>query len=271
MNVLATQEQTLTIDGWTLHVIEDEPRVRDVELAERLGYERAVAIRELIRRWQSDLGIVRTVRIIPEGRGRPGTEFWLTEEQALFVCTKSETPKAVETTKLLIRVFVQARKGLLAPATSAAVLTVDGIKLLARDIVEPVLSKMEQFHERTDRRVGSIEGRLVKVEQAVGRRRELRIGTKDQHVRAERAFGGVCPCCGIEKVLDAGGARLPSAQFDHFYSSQKPDVEHTWLICGRCHADFTYGRVARDQRTPEFAAYQSRRRRLPGGQQRILD
>lgn len=48
----------------------------------------------------------------PLGRGRPSFEYWLTEEAALFIVTKSETPKAVALTREMIRVFKLARQGL---------------------------------------------------------------------------------------------------------------------------------------------------------------
>lgn len=45
--------------------------------------------------------------------GRPATEYWLTLESALFIVTKSETPKALALTKEMIRVFILAKQGLL--------------------------------------------------------------------------------------------------------------------------------------------------------------
>ena len=66
------------------------------------------------------------------------------------------------------------------------------------------------------------------------------------------------------------GQRSPEAEFDHFYASSSPDAEHTWLICKRCHAGLTTGRVPRDQREAEFRAYQSKRRRLEAAAGRLL-
>ena len=100
----------LVIDGLTLLRIGDEQLIRDVDLAERLGYAVPAQIRELIKRWQRELGFIRTVRKNAESRGRPATEFWLTEEQALFIVAKSETPRAIEVTKGIIRVFREAMR-----------------------------------------------------------------------------------------------------------------------------------------------------------------
>jgi hypothetical protein len=87
------------------------PRVRDLDLAERLGYENLYKIRELIARYVADLGeVFSTVGKTAKNKGgRPGREYWLTEEQAYLVAAKSETPEAMAITKLLIRAFIAAR------------------------------------------------------------------------------------------------------------------------------------------------------------------
>lgn len=108
---------TRTVAGWTVAGA-DEPRIKDVELAERLGFERPRKIRDLIRQHQSagnlnDFDVCPTAgRTSPLG-GRPGVEFWLTEDAALWIIVKSETPKARAITREVIQVFIAARKGLL--------------------------------------------------------------------------------------------------------------------------------------------------------------
>jgi len=74
------------------------PAWRDIDLAERLGYERPIDIRKLIRRYEKsgDLSrddILATVarNDDPRGRGRPGTEFWLSEAAALWWAYAGET------------------------------------------------------------------------------------------------------------------------------------------------------------------------------------
>jgi len=97
-------------------------------------------------------------------------------------------------------------------------------------------------------------------------RLDITDSTKAEHVRALSLMGGRCPCCGRAKVLTEDGQRSPFADFDHFYQNSRRDAAHTWLICKICHKDFTTGRVARSDRTAEFAAYQNKRLRLPGAQ-----
>ena len=47
-------------------------------------------------------------------------------------------------------------------------------------------------------------------------------------------------------MLDASGQRSAEAEYDHFYASSAPDVEHTWLICKPCHLGLTTGRGKND-------------------------
>jgi hypothetical protein len=108
--------QMTTVDGWALATggFDDaEPRVLDLEIAERLEYANSFDIRKLIRRLDEDgrLGLVATVA--KSTGGRPATEYWLTEAQALKVVAKSETAKADALLDEVIRVFVLARRGLL--------------------------------------------------------------------------------------------------------------------------------------------------------------
>lgn len=119
-------ERQFTVEGWTLGTLaedsEHEPRIQDIELGERLGFDRPLAIRDLIKRIvrtenPSGFTVVRTVRMtqMPTGAARKTTahEFWLTEEEALYVAARSETPKARAITREMIRVFMLARRGLL--------------------------------------------------------------------------------------------------------------------------------------------------------------
>lgn len=91
---------------------DDEPRVRDTDLAIFLGFAQPAQIRELISRHSEALGVIRTVRKTsgPQG-GRPAVERWLTQEQCCYLAVKSETPRAIALTKEIIAVFMKARRG----------------------------------------------------------------------------------------------------------------------------------------------------------------
>lgn len=100
-----------------------EPRVHDLELAKRLGYDRPRKIRELIERNLPELGrygpaprrgaqITRLKGLVSEVQ-----EYWLNEGQALLVATLSNTDKSADVRELLIKTFLAYRRGQLAPPT----------------------------------------------------------------------------------------------------------------------------------------------------------
>lgn len=114
LGINATAELTpITVDHqgikWTLYKADNEPTIRDIDWAERLGFERPRDIRELIKRMAKAgrLGEVacRTVR---HPGSKAATEFYLTKAQALKVAAKSETTYADELLDQMIQVFLLA-------------------------------------------------------------------------------------------------------------------------------------------------------------------
>lgn len=104
--------------------VEGEPRVRDIDLAQRLGFDRPRDIRKLIERNRAELesfGTCATVaRVVKGARGSTeATEYWLNEEQGLLVATLSKTDLAAAVRAMLIKVFVAYRRGHLAPTSGS--------------------------------------------------------------------------------------------------------------------------------------------------------
>lgn len=86
--------------------IEGEPRVRDLDLAEKLGFERPRAIRQIIKRNEAKLlklGGCHTVERLVEGNLT--NEFYLNQKQAIFICMKSETEQAFDVQIEIVHVF----------------------------------------------------------------------------------------------------------------------------------------------------------------------
>lgn len=104
-----------------LSEIDGEPRARDTDIAQRLGFERPRDIRKLIERKMQEMqtfGTCATVaRVV---RGNAVTEYWLNEEQALLIASVSDAERAPEVRAMLIRVFVAFRRGHLAPVVKPA-------------------------------------------------------------------------------------------------------------------------------------------------------
>jgi hypothetical protein len=69
-----------------------------VDLGEWLGYERPVNIRTLIKENLREIEAIEVCGVAPQTSspqgGRPGTEYWLTEEQAIAVCQLAGTARA---------------------------------------------------------------------------------------------------------------------------------------------------------------------------------
>lgn len=92
--------------------VNHEPRLMDLVIAERLGFDRPRDIRKIIERNMKELttyGTCATVaRVI---RGNETKEYYLNEGQALLICALSRTKQAAKVRKALIDVFMSWRRG----------------------------------------------------------------------------------------------------------------------------------------------------------------
>lgn len=97
-----------------IELVQGEPRVHDLRLAECLGFARPRTIRQLIERNEDELsaygGVCRTVQQTSPLGGRPAKEYWLTEPQALLICMFADTTNAAGVRKALIEVFMAWRR-----------------------------------------------------------------------------------------------------------------------------------------------------------------
>lgn len=117
---------TIGADPWpfTQFVSDAQPRIKDLDLGERLGLERPIAIRRIILR-HIQVGNIRPMsnvsmveRFTSSGKSRgfvKDTSYWLTESEALFIVSQSETKNAVRLTMQMIAVFIAVRRGLFEP------------------------------------------------------------------------------------------------------------------------------------------------------------
>ncbi|WP_051013530.1 hypothetical protein [Pararhodospirillum photometricum] len=96
----------------------DEPRILDLRVAERLGYERPRVIRELIERNREELEGYGALAVRHgKSRGQEFEEYRLNEAQALLVCMFSKTPSAAAIRREVIEVFMAWRQGTLATSS----------------------------------------------------------------------------------------------------------------------------------------------------------
>lgn len=106
------------IGDFEFHSDDEDPRLRDTDLAKKLGYERPRDIRELIERMVGEEEIDaphvrRAVRrtSMPRGGDRETevNEYWLDETQAILVAARSKGPVARQVRQGLVKVFIAAR------------------------------------------------------------------------------------------------------------------------------------------------------------------
>jgi molybdopterin synthase catalytic subunit len=97
-----------------LETADDEPRVKDVRIAERLGMTQPLNIRQTIEANRGELeryGAIFTHRVKNTGRGRSATEYYLNEPQTLLLCMLSRTDRAADVRQEVIEVFMAYRRG----------------------------------------------------------------------------------------------------------------------------------------------------------------
>ncbi|MFT4056289.1 MAG: hypothetical protein QM681_17430 [Novosphingobium sp.] len=118
--------------------VDAEPRIKDVLLADRLGYKRSRGIRELIERNRAELECYGTIAVrhgaveIGSGAIKGVDEFYLNEHQSLLLCMFSKTDMAAAVRKALIDVFVAYRHAHVRqspPVLEKDVQTADDLKL----------------------------------------------------------------------------------------------------------------------------------------------
>lgn len=96
----------MSSNSLVLTAINGEPRVHDLALAERLGFDRPRDIRKIIKRNEDKLlkfgGCATVARVV---EGNETAEFYLNQKQAIFICMKSETERAFDVQIEIVHVF----------------------------------------------------------------------------------------------------------------------------------------------------------------------
>lgn len=95
--------------------------------------------------------------------------------------------------------------------------------------------------------------------------KDLLLGT------AAKFYGGLCPCCATNEVVDRTGKRSPLAEFDHWFDNPAKSLPHQmWIICAPCHSGFTRGALDRQDYMIHWHMFQQRRRDFQHGRQLTL-
>jgi len=160
---------------------------------------------------------------------------------ALLCFTLSHAPGAADVREALIRTFTKVTPGELSTAPRIELRV---LEVAAQRIVAPTLSEQREFHsavltrmEQTDRRVITIENKLLGIERA-----SLRFMDKPFTPRTRRLhqlhvwsqYAGMCPCCRIVQIVKENGERLPACNDEHHSGRAKNKLHQTWTICAEC-------------------------------------
>ena len=120
--------------------IQGEPRMKDLDLAVRLGFERPRSIRNLIKANLKKLNEFNVCYAVEQTSGelggRPATEYYLNRKQAIFICMKSETDNAVDVQMEIVQVYDAYLSGESAHPTFAIPQTLHDALRLAADLAE---------------------------------------------------------------------------------------------------------------------------------------
>jgi hypothetical protein len=216
-----------------------ERRVRDLDLAERLGFDRPSNIRNLIERNFVELeryGVCFTAKQT-SGRegGRPGSAYWLNEPQAVLICIKSDTLRSEDVRQEVIEVFMAYRTGHLAPATpSVEQILVGQLEPVKQGIdrIEGNVIHLTNLAARTDERLSAIEGKITNWREGF---------SKDtvQFAGSAIATYNDCLCifCYEVTVVDSRGQKLTTGRVHHG-NGNRVDLraQNCTIPCEDCHA-----------------------------------
>ncbi|MBK1641282.1 hypothetical protein CKO12_05215 [Chromatium okenii] len=145
----------------TLTPVNGELRIRDIDLAERLGFADPRMIRKLIKSNSEKLNefsILYAVEKKHGGVGRPATEYYLDRKQSIFICMKSETANAFEVQFEIVEVYdAHLTNRAAQPAVADPVLAA-----LVHGLVE--IDRLKQQQVLITRKTEQLESRVEHVE-----------------------------------------------------------------------------------------------------------
>lgn len=239
------------VEGWSLDTTGDEPLVRDIDLAERLGYEKPRDVRKLIKRL-IDRGIIAVIhqRSTVERTSQPHggereytvTEYWLTEGQAMHVCMQSKTPNAITIQKEVVNVFMAVRKGnygqlaLLERTVGMAIERSVGpiihqVSVGFAQMLSTQAKVLEQVRH-VDVKVEALDQRMTAIENK-GRKEPKKADVMRHIDFVAYRYRGMCPHCDQVEIV-ADGKRTNACHIDHFYSRNRATISDIWPICDVC-------------------------------------
>ena len=158
--------------------IDGEPRIRDLDLAARLGFSDPHEIRRLIARHAASIAELGVSVTVPETSGikggRPGKAHYLNRKQAIFITAKSETSKATEITIEIVERFDAYERGLHPAKSPINMRDPAQLALAAMQLVE-INRALVQRVERADATITVLTPRVQFADEIAQRPGELSV------------------------------------------------------------------------------------------------
>lgn len=242
-----------------LIVFNEEPRIRDLQLAHRLEMARPRNIRKVIEENLAELerhGATHVERASPITGGHKATEYWLNESQAILICMKSKAPKAEDARAEIIDVFKAWRHGKLAPTSSGVTIEAIGTMFDA---------KLTPVHQEIAAIKGNVTFLARRIDDIVPRR-EFPEEVKKQwrHVLARR-YAGECPCCREIQIIDTNGSAIPGrVHYDHYRGRELNGPSDGWPVCPKCNSKLREAEFKNSSRS-RFDVFHDDRRNIYAG------
>jgi hypothetical protein len=219
-----------------LTLLDDEPRILDLRVAEALDFDRPRNIRKLIERNTEELE--RHGTLLHHGAkstgGRPSAEYWLNRNQAICICMKSDAPRAAEVRVEIIAVFAAWLDGRLLPSTSVPI-TAETIGSIFEMKLIPVRHDIQQL----DTKVARIDANVVflnnRVDDIVPNRAFSVACTRQWKTVILKYYNGECPSCRKITIVDDAGSSIDGVwNDDHFEGRELNRVANGWGVCCGC-------------------------------------
>ena len=152
---------------------DDEPRVRDIDLANRLGMKNPHKIREMIRTHLKKISEINTLLLRDQrhaGNGTTFSEYYLDRRQATFLAIRSNTPASDEVALELVEIYDRWKRGTL-PMHPTANLATDASVAILTQIRDGILKTNSGIGDlRSDQSammdvMAGLESRIQQLEQ----------------------------------------------------------------------------------------------------------
>lgn len=262
----------LTLEDFTTDLLDDEPRIVDWKLAQALGFARTRDIHELIDRHQYNLeefGDLPYRTANSPGAGRPGREYRLNFNQAIFVAIKSEAPNAVAVQIHVVTIYGEWAHGKLNPVDAATAERIADATNEAFHRAPELLAALQEMitaalNNTTDirGRVESVQRIALAIEDRLGdivKRRPAPVRNQDIYDRViEDYYLGRCPCCQKPNaVIIRDGQRTRDYHLDHATDNPyKNGLFEMWPVCGQCNHQFKRDPRYRSEKMDAFRVFQ---------------